>query len=84
LEHDFLPRRIKSPITCRAIVSKSDSFYANFNRETHDALVIDSPIFDIANEIIIYDHDKVAICLFSSQELSATVVQSKTFHDCML
>ncbi len=84
LEHDFLPRRKQIYTKTRAIISVNSSFYADFNRDTHDSVVIKDPIFDLANEIVIYDYDKVAICLFSKEEMSATVIKSKAFHDSML
>lgn len=84
LKTDFLEYRKTINTKARAIVSHRSWYYSNFNKKSHNSVIVDDPIFDIANEVIIYDYDKVAICLFSSEEMSATVIQSKTFHDCML
>lgn len=83
LKNELLPFRLKIKIKTRAIVSKHDSHYAEYNRKNHESIVIKDPIFDMANEIIIYDYDKVALCLYSRKEMSAIVVHSPALHDSM-
>lgn len=81
LEQEFLPYRCNISTKARTIVSKADSAYAEFNRTQHDTVNIKDPVFDMANEIIIFDYNKVAICLYSRAELSVVFIHSQTLHD---
>ena len=81
LEKEFFPYRSTISTKTRAIATESDDNYSIFSKNFNDVVKIADPVFDMANEIIIYDNDRVAILLYSSAELSAVVVESKTLHD---
>ena len=83
LEKEFTPRRLK---TCKRktkwiLSQKSDDGYIKYHYRKHEFITIDDPIFDMWNEIIVYWKNKVAICMYSTDELSALIIESQTLHD---
>jgi hypothetical protein len=49
----------------------------------HDSIIIDEPIFNMSNEIIVHWKDKVSVMLYWKEELSALVIKSQTLHDAL-
>lgn len=82
LVEDFVPWRLKYKTKTKAIISKQsvDQPYSKYNKSKHEYVIIDDPIFDIANEIVIHGKDKVSLFMYSSNEMSALVITSKTLH----
>jgi hypothetical protein len=80
---DFVPWRLKYQTKTKAIISQQslDQEYSKYNQERHESIVIDDPIFDIANEIIVHGKDKVSLLMYTSEELSALVITSRTLHN---
>lgn len=72
----------KCPIKVKEIIPKQalSYSYAQNNQKRYEHIVIDDPIFDISGEIVVYDQDKVAIIMYSSEELSAVIITSKMLH----
>lgn len=84
LVEDFAPRRLKYKTKTKAIISQKSlkqSSYAKYNKSKHDSLIVDDPVFDIANEIVIHGKDKVSLLMYGTNEMSALVVSSQTLHN---
>jgi len=84
LVEEFVPWRLKHKTKTKAIISRQSlkqSSYAKYNKSKHDSLIIDDPIFDIANEIIIHGKDRVSLLMYGTNEMSALVVNSQTLHN---
>lgn len=81
LSKEFVPRRLKYKTKTRVIAAKSTSKYAEYNIKTHDSIVIDDPVFDFANEIVIYGNSKVAILMYTTNELCGLTIESTTLHN---
>jgi hypothetical protein len=80
LSKEFVPWRLKHQTKTRAIVARNTSKYAEYNIHTHESIVIDDPVFDFANEIIVYGNNKVAILMYAANELCGLTVESTTLH----
>lgn len=78
LEEEFVPFRLKCPTKTKAIVSKSISYYANYNKDVHDSVIVEDPLFEMGNEIVLYGKNKIAILNFSEGELYGIVIRSDT------
>ena len=82
LSEEFTPRRLKYKTKTKAIISgiPQNNNYLNIHKKKHDSIFINKPIFDLSNEIIIYGADKIAILMYSTNEMSALVIKSLTLH----
>lgn len=86
LINERVPRRLKFKTKTRAIIDrksikhKSDS-YSDYHETTHETLIIDNPLFNISNEIIIHWKDEVSVMMYWDEDLSAMIVKSQTLHD---
>ena len=83
LSKEFVPRRLKHKTKTRVIAAKSTSKYSDYNIKTHDSIVIDDPIFDFANEIIVYGNCKVAILMYATNELCGLTIESSTLYNAL-
>ena len=82
LVNEFAPRRMKFPRRTRSILAKNtENTYINYHTKQHDVLVVDDPIFDFSDEIIIYGQDKIAIVMYNTNEICGLVIRSKTMHN---
>ncbi len=83
LVEEFVPRRLKYKTKTKAIISRQslNQDYSKYNKAKHEHIVIDDPIFDIANEIIVHWKDKLSILMYSPNEMSALVITSQTLHN---
>jgi hypothetical protein len=83
---EFVPRRSKSKIPARVIMPKSsqNSAYIQSNQQRNDYVIIESPLFDISGEVILYGQDKVLIAMYTPDELSALLITSKVLYNCFL
>jgi hypothetical protein len=81
LINEFLPRRKKYNTPSKVIIPKSSLHQPYIQQnQRHQHLIIDTPIFDIAGEIILYGNHKVAVMMYGREELSALVITSKMLH----
>lgn len=78
LQKEFIPRRLSFPKKTRSIVTNNKDAYTNYSAKHHNSITVDSMIFPFANEIVIYGHDKIAIVMYNTQEMTAMIIQSKT------
>ncbi len=83
LEKEFIPRRLTFPRKTLAILSGNDSSYGQYTHKKHENIIIEDPVFDLANEIVVYGKDQVAILMYSSAEMAALVIQSQTLHNAL-
>lgn len=81
LSKEFVPRRLKYKTKTRVIAAKSTSKYSEYNIKTHESIVIDDPVFDFANEIILYGNNKIAILMYASNELCGLTIESTTLYN---
>jgi len=83
LVEEFVPRRLKFKTKTKAIISKKslNQSYSKYNKSKHDNLVIDDPIFDMANEIVIHWKNRVSILMYSPTEMSWLIINSLTLHN---
>lgn len=83
LMEEFVPRRLQCPTKTRAIITWISSDYAAYNNEKHDSILIQDPVFDFANEIVVFWKSKVAILMYETNELSWLIITSPTLHGCL-
>lgn len=87
LDSEYMTQRIKKNIPAKVIVSNNTenrNYAKNDKKFLRETLVIQTPVFELDNEIIIYWGDKVSICMFPNNECSWVMIQSKSFHDTLL
>lgn len=81
LVNEFAPWRLKFPRKTRSILAKSyENRYARYHTDRHDYLIVKDPIFDFSDEIVIYGKDKVAIAMYSTEDMCGLIITSKTLH----
>ena len=78
---EFIPERLKCPILTRSIMTKQAWLYANYTKQYHEYIIVDDDIFDMANEIVLYGNNQVALLLYNKNELSAMNIKSQSFYD---
>ncbi len=83
LETDFMQLRKQYNIKTRMITSADSSNYTKINMHLHEHIIVDDPIFSLANEIVLYNRNKVALLLYNADERCACVVESKTLFDAL-
>ena len=72
----FISHRSSQSHPTKVIIADTSSVYAQQNMEMHDSLVIDDPVFNMWNEIVIYG-DKVAVLSYNKDEIYGLVIESK-------
>lgn len=73
---EFKEYRLKQKNPTKAIISDSSSNYSKYHQENYDTVIIDDPIFEMWNEIVIY-WTKVAIISYNKDEIFWLVIESK-------
>jgi len=88
LNLQFLPKRIKIGMHAKVILNNNQlniNYYAALKKTGKKTLteykVYNYPFFNMSNEINIYWKDRIALVLFSNEEMSGIVIQSKHLHD---
>jgi len=51
---EFVPRRKKIKAKTKAIMSKNNSEYINYHKKSHDTIIVDKPLFNLGNEIVVF------------------------------
>lgn len=80
LKNEFLDMRKKIKIPSKVIMSKQKSDYSEYHKANYSTLVIDDPVFDFADEIVIYGESRVAIIMYTSDELCGLNITSVTLY----
>ncbi len=78
---EFIPQRAKIKIKTKAIMSQDQSKYMEYHKKSHNTLIVDTPLFDLWNEIVVYGTNKVAILMYDTAEMSWLTIESQTLHD---
>ena len=82
LLNEFVPWRSKFPRKTKAILAQqSNNKYIKYHIEKYDTLVVNDPIFDFSDEIVVYWKDKVAIVMYNVNEMCGLIITSNTLHD---
>lgn len=72
---EFKEYRLKQKNPTKAIISDSTSNYSKYHQENHNTLIIEDPIFEMWNEIVIYWW-KIAILSYNKDEIYWLVIES--------
>jgi hypothetical protein len=62
-------------------MSQDKSKYMDYHKKSHNTLIVDEPLFDLWNEIVVYSDNKVAILMYDTAEMSWLTIESQTLHD---
>ncbi|MDR2541029.1 MAG: hypothetical protein LBD11_04545 [Candidatus Peribacteria bacterium] len=81
LHEEFIPKRLKVSIPTRAIMPKEETEYLKYHEDQHNVVVLDKPLFNLANEISLFNGNQVAIFMYGTEELSGMIITSKSLHD---
>jgi len=87
LYKEFLPQRIKLKIKAKVIshTGETNKEYKSVDKKSFkETKLIKDLDFILHHEINIYGDNRVAIAMFSDEEMSAIIIHSKKFHDTML
>lgn len=83
LAEEFIDYRLQCPTKTKSLTTTEAHPYIDYTKTHHEVRVVSDPVFDLANEIIIYGNNKVALVMYNTQELSAVVIESASFHQAM-
>ena len=78
---EFVPRRKKIKAKTKAIMSKNNSEYINYHKKSHDTIIVDKPLFNLGNEIVVFGWNKIAVLMYATDEMSGLIIESQTLHD---
>ncbi len=81
LVNDFAKLRLKEKRKTKSIMGTEKNPYHRYTTDHHEYIVIDQPTFAMRNEIVVYGNSKVAILLYSKDEMSGIVIESQSLHD---
>jgi hypothetical protein len=79
--------RAKKKLLAKVIVNDTPAnrIYKNRDKELYkETLLIKDPVFNLECEVDLYDEDKVAVMLFSIEEMSGLVIHSKMLYNTLL
>ena len=76
---EFLPYRIKNTDKTKTILFDKTSWYSQKNSELHENIIVDDPLFEMKNEIILFDN-KIAFLSYNDSEKYALILESKTLY----
>lgn len=83
LRWDFADQRLNSSAKTKSLVAQKVHPYIEYTKNFHEYRTVQDPIFDLANEIVVYGWDRVALLMYNTDELSAIKITSKSFHDAL-
>jgi len=75
-QNEFFEYRKTQKNPTKAIITKEKSKYQDYHKDKHNTLVIDDPIFEMWNEIVIYDK-KMAVLSYKKNEIYGLIVESE-------
>ncbi len=83
LEHTHVPERARKGIHAKVIIGpgeKNDQYTWLDKMSLRETIVINHPLLQLASEIDLFWEDKVGFGLFSDEDMSATIIQSKELY----
>ncbi len=87
LYEEFLPRRVASNISANVLIPADEHSkeYARLDKKSlKETRIVTDPMFELSSEINLYGPGKVAIALFTQEEMSAIVIQSQKLYESLL
>jgi len=78
---EFAVQRAKLKIKTKAILSMDTSLYMEYYKKNHTVLIIEEPVFDLGNEIVVYGNNKIAILMYDKEEMSWVIIESHTLYN---
>jgi len=75
-ENVFIKYRVKQKATTRAIIADTKSNYSRYHLEKQDAIIVDDPIFNMWNEIVLW-WNKVWILSYNTDEIYWLIIESE-------
>lgn len=78
---EFVPRRMKIKTKTKAIMSKDNSEYVKYHKKSHNTIIVDRPLFNLWNEIVVFGKNKIAVLMYATDEMSGLIIESQTLHD---
>jgi hypothetical protein len=70
INEEFIARRLKIKAKTKAIMSKNNSEYMQYHKKSHDTIIVDKPLFNLGNEIVVFGQNKVAVLMYATDEMS--------------
>ncbi len=82
LSTEFKNLRKKIKISSKVIQSQweKNNEYFSYHKDNYASLVVKDIWFDLANEIVLYGENKVALMMYETHELCGLVIESKTLY----
>ena len=80
LENEFVEYRMKQKTKTKAIIADKNSRYAKYHEDKHDTLVINDPIFEMWNEIVLYWWWKIWVLSYFEKEVYWLVIESSVLY----
>jgi hypothetical protein len=83
LDNEYIPKRVKAKVFAKVIVpySKDNEEYAKKDKNSlRKTLLVKDKMFNMESEINLYDSGKVFIAMFSKNEMSGLVIESKNLY----
>lgn len=82
---EFVKERKKCPLKSLVITTsktmKEDHFDIQKDKKSYESIEISHPTMDIADDIMIYDSNKIALFSYSKGELSAMIIESRSLYN---
>jgi len=78
-KNEFVEYRKTQKNPTKAIITKDKSNYWEYHIDMHNTLVVDDPLFEMWNEIVIYG-TKVAILSYKKDEIYWLIIESKILN----
>lgn len=73
---EFIEYRKKQKTTTRAIIADNKSKYTNYHLDMYNTLIIEDPIFEMWNEIVIY-WNRIAVLSYKKDEIYGLIIESE-------
>lgn len=80
----YQKKRASVQRSSKCIITWSDNMYNQYTQDRYEYLMIDDESFTFSNEIVMYNTNKVAVLMYSSQEMWWVLIESKTLHDALV
>lgn len=80
LSEEFIEYRLTCSTKTKSLTTNESHAYIEYTKTNHETRIVQDPVFDMANEIVMYGKNKVALVMYNTDELSAVVIESESFY----
>lgn len=82
LDEDFIPLRKDHHIKIKSkmLIVKNRSEFSEKNRDLKDIVFVDEHLFGEWNHVALYHGNKIGLYMYNAEEMSALIIESKTFY----